>query len=64
MRRTEGPLWPDTPLLAGTRAGQTFVYPATFNGMILYRLMHDTKVDFNLEDHRVWVKVSESTMTR
>ena len=64
IQRTEGPLWPDTPLPVGTRAGQAFVNPATFNGMILYMLMYDTGIDFNLEDHRVWVNVPESMMKR
>jgi hypothetical protein len=62
IQRTEGPLWPDTPLPVGTRAGQAFVNQATFNGMILYMLMYDTGIDFNVEDHRVWVNVPESLM--
>jgi len=62
IQRTEGPLWPDTPLPVGTRAGHAFVNQATFNGMILYMLMYDTGIDFNLEDHRVWVNVPDSLL--
>ena len=62
IQRTEGPQWPDTPLPVGTRAGQAFVNQATFNGMILYMVMYDTGIDFNLQDHRAWVNVPESMM--
>lgn len=64
IERTAEPLWPDTPLPVGSRAGQAFVNPATFNGLILYMLMYDTGIDFNLEDHRVWVNVPEELLKR
>jgi len=60
VNRTDGPNWPDTPLPVATRAGQAFVNPATFNGMMLYILMYDVGIDFRLEDHRVWLNIADS----
>ena len=62
ITRTDGPNWPDTPLPVGTRAGQAFVNPATFNGTMLYVLMYDLGIDFNLEDHRAWINVSDALL--
>ena len=62
ITRTEGPNWPDTPLPVGTRAGQAFVNQATFNGTMLYMLMYDLGIDFNLEDHRAWINVSDALL--
>lgn len=64
IRRTEGPNWPDTPLPVGTRAGGRFVNQATFNGTMLYMLAYDLGINFNLEDHRLWINVVDPLLAQ
>jgi hypothetical protein len=64
IRRTEGPNWPDTPLPVATRAGDRFVNPATFNGAMLYMLAYDLGINFNLEDHRLWINVADPLLAQ
>jgi hypothetical protein len=64
IQRTEGPNWPDTPLPVGTRAGFAFVNQATFNGTMLYMLAYDLGINFNNEDHRLWINVADSLLAQ
>lgn len=54
ITRTEGPLWPDTPLPVAKAVTRDRVGLQTFNGQAIAAILFATGIDVRQPDHRLW----------